>query len=494
MDDAIQNLGTPDVCVVGAGPAGLAVAAGLGATGRRVVVLESGGFRPSRRVQELNDGDSEGVAYNGLSRTRHRGIGGTINIWDVRVQKRPGAKYVPLSARDMDDWPISRDDLLPYYIEAQALCGLGPFEYGAEYWATAERTPFQLQGTGLCNGVYQFGTAERLSRVLLNRVRDATSITLIPAWTVVGLTVEPGARRVLGVRAVGPAGRAVEVKSREVILACGAIENARLLLLADPDRHPGSEWLGRGFMEHARDFSLVLLPTSPDVFDAASFYDFHPSAAGNWIGGRLGPTDEALDSFGLPNASVTLVPRRQTSASLRPLHRLTRRIRSITGTADPARYGWSQLRSPGDTFDAFRIILNLEQRPNPSNRVELSSRSDPFGNPLPRLVLHWTEREQAQLEQLRDLLGEGFQTAKLGHLSVKRGRRPDMSAHHHAGTTRMAENPEGGVVDADSRMFGVENLYLAGASVFPTAGFANPTLTIVALALRLARRVDAGLK
>src|SRR5207249_7704250 len=117
-------------------------------------------------------------------------------------------------------------------------------------------------------GVYQFGTAERLSRVLLNRVRDAASITLVPSWTVVGLTVERGARRVLGVRAVGPAGRSVEVKPREVILACGAIENARLLLLADPDRHLGSEWLGRGFMEHARDFSLVLLPTSPDVFDA----------------------------------------------------------------------------------------------------------------------------------------------------------------------------------------------------------------------------------
>ncbi len=494
MDEAIQSLQTPDVCVVGAGPAGLTVASALGSAGRRVVVLESGGLHPSTHAQELNDGDHEGVAYEGLVRTRHRQAGGAVNIWDVSVQGKPGAKYAPLSARDMADWPISRDDLDPYYIEAQALCGLGPFEYGAEYWETAERRPFPLQGTGLTSGVYQFGGAERFTGVLVDRLRHAASITLVPSMTVVGLSVEPGARRVLGVRAVGPSGQAVEVKARTVILACGAIENARLLLLAGLGRQGGPDWLGRGFMEHARDFSLALVPDSPELFEAASFYDLHVSSDGTRVGGRLGLTDEALDSFGLPNAAMTLIPRARASAGRRPLRRILRVIQRATGAARPDRYGWSRLPSPAHAFDAFRIVLNVEQRPDPTNRIELGGRSDRFGNALPRLVLHWTEREQAQLEQLRDMLGEWFRTAKLGGLLVTPGRRPDMSAHHHAGTTRMAASLEDGVVDVDGRVFGMENLYVAGASVFPTAGFANPTLTIVALALRLARRVDAALE
>jgi choline dehydrogenase-like flavoprotein len=151
------------------------------------------------------------------------------------------------------------------------------------------------------------------------------------------------------------------------------------------------------------------------------------------------------------------------------------------------------MRAPGRTFDAFQIVMNLEQQPQRSNRIELSDRSDRFGNVLPRLVLNWTEEEQARLERLRRLIGEWVAAAKLGRLLRVPGHRPDLNAHHHAGTTRMARQPADGVVDPDGLVFGFENLYIAGASVFPSAGFANPTLTIVALVLRLARQVDAAL-
>ena len=150
---------TPDVCVVGGGPAGLTTALTLGAAGRRVVLLESGGFDSSAAAQELNDGDNEGEPYAGLGLTRHRQIGGTANVWDVRVHGKPGAKYVPLSPRDMADWPIGWDELEPHYVEAQGVCGLGPLEYGAARWTTPAHPPFELNGTGLTSGVYQFGYA-----------------------------------------------------------------------------------------------------------------------------------------------------------------------------------------------------------------------------------------------------------------------------------------------------------------------------------------------
>lgn len=108
-----------DICIVGAGPAGLAAAWALGSAGRRVLVLESGGDDASDEAQALNRGDHEGVPYHGLSPTRHRQVGGTANIWDVSLENTPGAKYVPLSPRDLAAWPIGWDDLTPHYREAQ---------------------------------------------------------------------------------------------------------------------------------------------------------------------------------------------------------------------------------------------------------------------------------------------------------------------------------------------------------------------------------------
>lgn len=480
---------SPEVCIVGAGPAGIVTALALGSAGRRVVLLESGAGRSSTRAQELNDGDHEGEPYNGLAATRHRQIGGTVNLWNVPLQGEAGvgAKYVPLAPRDLADWPIGWNDLEPHYRRAQALCGLGPLEYGADYWATAGRRPFLLHGTGLASGVYQFGTAKQFTTVLPGRLRELEAVAVIPSTTVVELDLDRAKRRVRGVRAVADDGRRLEVQARTVILGCGAVENARLLLVAGLGGEGGSEWLGRGFMEHARDFSLLIIPDSPALFAEASFYDQHVTDGGLRIGGCLTLTDAALESFRLPNAAMTLVPRRRGMG-----HRLVRRVLRPLGWTG-RRYGWSQARSPATAFDAFEIVLNLEQRPHRWNRIELGSRRDRFGNPLPKLVLAWTDEEQDSLERLRECVGESLRAARLGRLRVVKGRRPDLNAHHHAGTTRMGLDPRTGVVDPDGRVFGLENLYVAGASVFPTAGYANPTLTIVATALRLASHVDAVL-
>ena len=149
-------------------------------------------------------------------------------------------------------------------------------------------------------------------------------------------------------------------------------------------------------------------------------------------------------------------------------------------------YGWSALPDPAVVFEAFQVIVNLEQRPHPENRVVLAGTRDPLGVPRVELQWRWRAEEQAALERLRGALGGWLEDSGLGRVSIQAGARPDPNAHHQAGTTRMHPDPRHGVVDPDGRVHGTDNLYVTGASVFPTAGFANPTLTIVALALRLA--------
>jgi choline dehydrogenase-like flavoprotein len=394
----------------------------------------------------------------------------------------------------MADWPFGWDELKPFYVEAQSLCGLGPFEYGAARWATRERRPFELDGTGLTSGVYQFGYAELFTRQLVDELRATEPVAVVTSATVVDLGLDRGAHGAHEVRAVCDNGRVVEVKARTVVLACGAVENARLLLLAELGEESGSKWLGRCFMEHARDFSLALVPYSRELFAEAAFYDLWRSTDGFLVGGHLALTDESLNSFGLPNAAMTLVPRARRRRGQPLIDHAPRALRRALGMAPQSRYGWSRARTLTRAFDRFDIVLNLEQRPHPRNRIELSTRRDRFGNPLPRLVLNWTDEEQERLERLRELLREWFQVAKIGDLRSVQGHRPNLSAHHHAGTTRMTIDPQDGVVDPDGRVFGVENLYATGASVFPSAGFANPMLTIVALARRLGRHIDAVLR
>lgn len=484
MDKRTTSLSRPDVCIVGAGPAGLSAALALGEAGRTVLLLESGSQSRSTAAQELNDGDHEGEPYVGLAASRHRQLGGTSNIWNVPVQGRIGAKYVPLSEPDLDEWPIDWAELQPYYRQAQELCGLGPFEYAAPFWATADRRPFDLDGTALTSGVYQYGTSTQFTRKLPHRVQQSDGVTLVPGATVVGLEIH-GPTRLARVNAVGDDGQSFALRPRAVILACGAVENARLLLLAGLESD--SPWLGQGFMEHARDFSLSMIPDSPDLLATSLFYDQHESEDGHLISGRLALTDEALDGHQIPNASMLLYPRSRIDRRFSA--RLWRAVRG-SPVVPPSRYGWSALSiDPSDLTD-FKVIVEAEQRPNRANRIVLSDRTDRFGNQLPHLVLEWIEEDQVRFDRLRELVDESFRSACLGRLQYEAGRPPDLSAHHHAGTTRMSTSLGSGVVDRDGRLFQSDNLFVAGASVFPTAGFANPTLTIVAMAIRLARHIN----
>jgi choline dehydrogenase-like flavoprotein len=164
--------------------------------------------------------------------------------------------------------------------------------------------------------------------------------------------------------------------------------------------------------------------------------------------------------------------------------------------------GWSLLPFAGRRFRSFGLYQMIEQAPEPERRITLSSRTDGFGQPLPHL--HWfiSERELESMRRTQQILAAAFARARIGRLMTTDALAPQdnplqgifPSAYHHLGTTRMHPDPRQGVVDEHCRLHGRSNVFLAGTSVFPTGGYVNPTLTAVALAVRLSDHVRAALQ
>ena len=458
-----------DLCIVGAGPAGIAIACAFMGSAMDVVMLESGGRRNEPALQELNQGSVEGDPYAGLHLTRHRQLGGAVNMWNTKVENGIGGKFVPLDRHDLEQgnggfatWPLAYAELEKYYQRAQAFCGLGFFAYDAEHWQSTLGTPPALPDQ-LVNRVYQFGRSESLIGRYLRDLAKAGNVRLYHHATMRGLRTDRGGRRIVAVEATSGHNTPFQVRAKCVVLAGGAIENARLLLLSEEALVLGEsrQWVGRCFMEHPRDKSLQLTPQSVAQVEALAFFRRARSADGVTVGGRIAVAEQAVSNEGVPAGSVSLIPQ--------------------------------ELPQKGTTrsHPRFRLVVNLEQGPNPENQIVLGNRRDSLGLPRPVLRWRWRESEQLAVDRLRNGLVQWL--GGLGSVEAVGDRHIDPNAHHHAGTTRMHQDPAYGVVDSSCRVHGTDNLYVAGASTFPTSGWANPTLTIVAMALRLADRLRADL-
>lgn len=489
-----------DICIVGAGPAGLTVAHEFVNSETTLLMFESGGLTLNERVQELNEGAVIGDPYAGLRQTRWRQVGGAAHLWNTSIGGQRGAKYTPLDPWDFDklsdafqtQWPLEYSELEPFYRRAHIVCGLGPFTYEGQDWADAEHPLLPLTVNTLSTKIYQCGVNGYFTDLYPKKFAKSDNIRLCHHAAVRGLNMQDGARQAIEAAVVSWSGIEFRARARIFVLAAGAIENARLLLLSgnSPSQCPGNkhDWVGRCFMEHPRDYALTLTPRSAQLFDEAVFYDLHRGGDGTIVGGRIALDSRTIRSAGIPNASITLMPRPRLAFTRLPqvMTKITRYLRRFIKAKPSTGYGWSHRKNLAHYFDVFQLVINIEQRPDPKNRIVLAQKRDRFGMPQTKLFWRWNDSEQANLERLRQVIAAALHRTGIGKVDVNSDLRPDPNAHHHAGTTRMHTDPRWGVVDASSRVHGTENLYVTGASIFCRAGFANPTLTIVALALRLA--------
>jgi choline dehydrogenase-like flavoprotein len=415
-------------------------------------------------------------------------------VWNTWFGDEVGAKYVPLDAVDLEarawwplsGWPFDRTHLEPYYTRAQTFCGLAGSAWSGEDQESAEQPRLALSPGPLTTGVYEFGASRLFTDVHLAEVRRARNVLLCLNTTVVELERDPATRSITQVRAASVTGRTLRVRAPLFVLAAGGIENARLLLLANVDDQSGM--VGRCFMEHPRDVSCRLVPADPRLFERCGFYDIHRGTHGIVVG-RLAFTDEARRREELAAMSITLQP---LPSTLRWPVAESLRTR-LLGPRLRVRTGWSRVPGRHRRSPAFELLINLEQAPDPDNRITLGNDRDRFG--LPRAAIHWRwrARDQQNLVRIHAIVAAELERHGLGRVEVRAGALPDPNAHHHMGTTRMHRDPRYGVVDEHARVHGLSNLFVAGSSLFPTSGFANPTLTVVALALRLAEQLDKRL-
>ncbi len=486
-----------ELCIVGAGAAGISIALEWLHAGHKVVLLEAGGFDFDVDTQKLNEGFITGRHYFPLSSTRLRFFGGTTGHWmgfcspfdPIDFKKRD---WVPYSG-----WPITREDLDPFYERAHPVLELGQFEWNPAYWAAQSENKVQLplDSRRVVTKMWQFSPPTRFNTKYREEIVQSPDVQLITFANVSDIITNEHVSEVDRLEVKCLNGKRHTVKARNVVLACGCLQNTRLLLASNKQAPRGlgndHDLVGRFFMDHIEiDAALLALP-SPGPMDLymMSFYEAKAR-------GELAFTEAFQREHKILNTTAGLWP---STGKLRE----TSRFDTFPQTAEATLQWWNGLekayeagkRNLPDTSQhkLYRMATRMETTPNPDSRVALSNEQDALG--IPKINFNWqlSDLDKQSVRTFYEILGTEIGKSGLGRVQLYDWLFEDDppwpshlgSGWHHMGTTRMHEDPKQGVVDANNRVHGIDNLYIAGSSVFATSSAVNPTLTITALSLRL---------
>ena len=517
-----------DVCIVGAGPAGITLARGLAKHGHAVCLLESGGAEFEQDAQSLNTGASTGMTYYPLENTRLRFFGGTTHIWGGRCARLDDIDFERRDWVPYSGWPFGADALDGYYRSAHEMLRLGSYAYDERLWREigASRPPFDEKL--LTTRFWQFDGRE--GPFALKRCGDlaeSENVNIVLHANVVHIQADPDARRVTHIRISTPDGRQGKVSAAYYVLACGGIENPRLLLSSRDVEADGVgngfDQVGRYFMEHPHCRAGYLAGNQGYALWAAMRKRY--PANGVAVAPTLLPTASLQREKEILNSSITFKLQRDPRRGATTGQKLYDHLKHELAPDRKGRFLYYRYRELRNRFNrslrpvaeralsalgitGLSLFVRAEQAPNPHSRVRLSDRKDILGVPCPELDWQLTSRDKETVTVLADTLSSEFERLGMGVLQkngwldepalewpvdLSLSEHP-IGGYHHMGTTRMSADPETGVVDADCRVHNYRNLYVAGSSVFPTGGWANPTLTILALSLRLADHLDASLQ
>lgn len=537
-----QDIIETEVCIVGSGPAAMTLAHEFAGQNFRVCLLEGGGTEgPNAETLELNAVKTQGDFVQVVQGDRNFQLGGNSSVWGVAISKsQEGLRLAPLDEVDFESrdwlpdycgWPFDRNHLMPFYERAQKMFHLKGLTYKAEDWATAEAPQIPFKGDRVTTKIFQFGPRAAFFQDHLGVVRQAKNITTYIHANAVELETDETGQTVQRVRVACLGGNQFWVAAKIVILAAGGVNTTQLLLLSDRVQKQGLgndyDLVGRFFSDHPLVTGGVIIPSSPEIFKKTALYDLR-SIDGISVMGALGLTNEVMRREKVLNTAAWLFPRSKdfrppkSVASLKALLKKGNPSGSqslpehlgnvITGLDSIAAFtyrkltrkvfyphiflgGWSELERLERMYDVFEVLHILEQAPHPDNRVVLSREVDPLGRRRVQMQTRLRDADIASIKRSQEIMAEEIARSGLGTYVIDRdGDMPVVErggTAHHTGTTRMHVDPKQGVVDANCRVHSVSNLYIASSSVFPSSGYANPTLTLVAMSLRLADQIKS---
>ncbi|MDH5598981.1 MAG: GMC family oxidoreductase [Cyclobacteriaceae bacterium] len=485
-----------DVCIIGAGAAGISMALDWNKTGHKVILLEGGGFEYENQMQDLYQGENTGQPYYPLIGTRLHFFGGTTGHWsgfcapfeEVDFKQR---EWVPHSG-----WPLTKKDLEPFYLRAQEKLKLGPYNYDMAFWQDKfpDLNPFPLDEKVVWNKMWQFN-ASRFGTLYRDDIIHSKNISLYTYAKVIDIQTNEEGTLTRELLIKNHAGKEHRVRAKHFILAGGAIQNARLLLASNSQAKEGlgnkNDLVGRYFMEHLEIDSAELWLFKDFPTDLYA-YKGNPRA-------ELAITEKTQEENKVLNGTLSLTPLSEAKYLISRMELLKKDdygkgvdqfVKNHQEAAEKAA------KETGDKpIRAFEFQIRTEQAPNPDSRVTLLPEKDALG--MPKVNLHWklTELDKHSVRRITTIIGEEMGKAGLGRVQLREflhdindntsWPKETNAGWHHMGTTRMNNDPKKGVVDENCKVHGIENLYVAGSGCFPTSGAPNPTLTLVALSLRL---------
>ncbi|QJF50280.1 GMC oxidoreductase [Roseobacter ponti] len=508
-----------DICIVGAGAAGIALALELNGTPQSVALVESGDTPFRHRPQMLYRGENIGMPNFSVAKSRLRRFGGSTTRWGGQCRPLDTLDFEKREWIDNSGWPLSRAELDPYYERAHRTVSLGPYRY----------EPSALSREGLCDLpldpevietiIYQFSRRKDFAQTYGAALEASDNVTVWRNANAVEIVSSPNGNEVQTIKARTFNGRKIEFAARTYVLALGGIENARVMLASNRTERAGignrHDLVGRYFADHPY-FTVGHFEPSGPAFDrnwcVIENYDSQGDITGGHGAFRLPEAVQKREQLNGAAAYLIRRPAHKTgpqyyAPAMRSANFLIEVLRhydlsdgrlashvtqAVKGAAQVTRNLAQSVSHKVVPKHVMSVRTVIETTPVRDSRVLLGPARDAFG--MQRVQVDWRIREDDKrgLSHLIDSLGAAMARSGAGKLVVDDSRLENgwpasmVGGKHHIGTTRMHEDPAQGVVDPDCRVHGMRNLFIAGSSVFPTAGYANPTLTIVALAIRLA--------
>lgn len=450
-----------DFCIVGSGPAGMTLALELAKAGKRVCLVEGGGRKKSPLQEKFYSYQSVGEwnYFNGFGRSRF--LGGSSNCW--------GGLCSPLDEEDFlarpwvadSGWPFLLDDLDRFFPSAGEILDTAVRTIG---WKDADaHSNITQSGDEFRAKMFTLSPPTRFQEKYFGPLKEISNLEVILDFNLKSILLRENHQSVESIVFVTANRAECVIKANFFVLACGGIENSRILLNANQQMKEGLgnryDMVGRFFMDHLYFPNAAHLFLAPEAKIPPQLLQLYVSR--NPYFGYLQPTFAQQEALKLTNSAATLLMK--------------------MGKAQ--WFPWEKRYQ--DLSNYYELVLSSEMFPRASNRISLAGQKDPMGHRLAKIALSAPIEETESLKRLLRLLAIFFGRKGIGRMKIADEFEHLHGGSHHMGGTRAGNDPRKSVVDKNLQVHGIENFYLAGSSVFPTGGVANPTLNIVALSLRL---------